>query len=164
MLLRSGLCRVFAWLFLASVFGSGALAQLANIHVARKGDWSVDCSAEPQTHEKWCQVGVTLSSTDPPYAVEFNYVRDSRMFFGRSTVPLNGVSVRVDDHAPYALERCLANMCLLRNAPAERLLAEMRTGHKLLLRFDARPPMPGPLTVDLADFDAMYRAALLAPK
>lgn len=154
----------FAFL-LVLAFSSPALAQpTPNIHIAAKGPWSVDCSAEPQTGEKWCEVTVTLSSNDPPYALEFHYVRDSRMFFARGSLAFSAVRVQVDGHAAYMLGTCMAKMCMLSGAPAGQLLTEMRTGTRLQLQFETRPKMDQPLTVELADFDAMYRAALAAPK
>ncbi|MBS0519950.1 MAG: invasion associated locus B family protein [Proteobacteria bacterium] len=157
--------RLLASLLLVLAFSWPAFAQpTPNIHIASKGPWSVDCSAEPQTGEKWCEVSTTFKSDKPPYAVEFHYVRDSRMFFARGSVPLSGARVQVDSHAAYVFDRCLAGMCLLKGPPAERLLAELRSGTRLQLQFEARPQIPGPLAVELADFDAMYRATLAAPK
>jgi hypothetical protein len=150
---------------LVLTLSASALAQpSSNIRVASKGVWAVDCSAEPQTGEKWCQVGTVLQSNSPPYSLQFNYVRDSRMFFARGSQPLSTVRAQVEGHAVYLFDKCLAGMCLLKGAPADQLLAEMRAGGRIVLQFEMRPSLPGPLTVDLADFDAMYRAAVAAPK
>ncbi len=152
-------------LFLALVLPAPIVAQPSpNIRIAAKGPWVVDCSPEPQTGEKWCQVGAVLQSDSPPYALQFNYVRDSRMFFAMGSVPLSTVRAQVDNHPVFTLDRCLAGMCMTKGAPAENLLAEMRAGGHLVLQFESRQRLPGPLTVDLADFEAMYRAALAAPR
>lgn len=157
--------RFLASLFLALALSWPAFAQpTPNIHIASKGPWSVDCSAEPQTGEKWCEVSTAFKGDKPPYSAEFHYVRDSRMFFVRGSIPMSGARVQVDSHAAYVLDRCLAGMCLLKGASAERLLAELRSGTRLLVQFQTRPQIPGPLAVELADFDAMYRATLAAPK
>ncbi|WP_170921159.1 invasion associated locus B family protein [Enhydrobacter aerosaccus] len=156
--------RILLPLFLLAASASALAQPVPNIRIASKGAWTADCTPEAQTGEKWCQAGTVLRSSNPPYSLEFNYVRDSRMFFARGSMPLSGVHAQVEGHSVFDFDRCLAGMCLLKGAPADQLLTQMRAGGRLMLRFDTRAQLPGPLTVDLADFDAMYRAALAAPK
>lgn len=139
-------------------------AQPADQRIAAQGAWTVDCSAEPQTGEKWCEVGTTLESLSPPYELHFNYVRDSRMFFTRGSMSLSRARAQVDGQPAFALDRCLGGMCLIKGTDAERLLAEMRAGKNLALHFEAPGRRLGPITVDLAAFDAMYRRALAGPR
>jgi invasion protein IalB len=152
------------FLFAVLAIKPAAAQSSADIRIAAEGAWAVDCSAEPQTGEKWCQVGTSLQSNAPPYALQFNYVRDTRMFFAMGSVPLSSVQVRVDGRPAFALDRCLHGMCLLKGAEAAQLLSEMRKGKRLALRFESHQRLPGPLVVDLAAFDAMYRRAVAAPR
>lgn len=149
------------------LLGAPATAQLPpsrNIHIAAQGPWSVDCTAEPQTGERWCQVGATLESREPAYRVEFNYVRDSRMFFAMGATWLSMVRVQVDGQSPFTIDRCLSGMCLMKGDNAARLLAQMRAGRRLELGFQADARLPGLLAIDLADFEPMYQRALKAPR
>lgn len=138
--------------------------QSPNIHIAKQGAWSADCTAEPQTNERWCQVGTTLESREPAYRVEFNYVRDSRMFFAMGAVWLSKVQAQIDGRPAFTMDRCLRGMCLLKGDGATRLLAEMRAGKKLQLHFEGQAQMPAALGVDLAGFEPMYQRAVAAPK
>jgi invasion protein IalB len=139
-------------------------AQTPNLRIARQGPWMVDCSAEPQTGEKWCQVGTVFESREPPYALQFNYVRDTRMFFAMGAVKLTGVHLQVDGQATFAFDRCLGGICLMKGAEADRLLQLLRSGRQLAIKFESQTKLPPLLTVELADFEPMYRRALAAPK
>lgn len=141
-----------------------ARAQTPNIRIAAQGPWTVDCTAEPQTGEKWCQVGTLFESREPPYSLQFNYVRDTRMFFAMGAVKLTGVRLQIDGQAPFALERCLGGICMMKGAEADRLLQLLLAGRRLGLTFESRTTLPPLLTVDLAAFEPMYRRVLAAPK
>jgi hypothetical protein len=156
--------RPSAFLLLLLLLAPAAGAQTPNLRIAQQGPWTVDCSAEPQTGEKWCQVGTVFESREPPYALQFNYVRDTRMFFAMGAVRLTALHVQVDGQAVFALDRCLGGICMLKGAEAERLLQLLRAGKQLSLRFESQTRLPPLLTVDLAAFEPMYRRALAAPK
>jgi invasion protein IalB len=161
----AGSCRgTLIGVLLALSAAGTCLAQTPNLHVARQGPWSVDCTAEPQTGEKWCQVGVAIESSQPPFSLQFNYVRDSHMFFARGSFWLNNVHVTVDDQPEFQLSRCLSGMCLLKDDGASRLLGRMRAGHKVTLRFEGQSRVPLTISYDLADFEPMYRRLLAAPR
>jgi invasion protein IalB len=154
-------------LLFASVAGAqtrdtGALSR--DIRIAAQGPWTVDCTPEPQTGEKWCQVGTIFESNEPPYSLQFNYVRDTRMFFAMGAVRLTGVHLQVDGQAAFTLDRCLGGICMLKGTEADRLLQLLRAGKQLSLRFESQTKLPPLLTVDLAAFEPMYRRALAAPK
>jgi invasion protein IalB len=156
--------RLSAFLGCLLLLVSTAGAQTPNLRIAQQGRWTVDCTAEPQTGEKWCQVGTVFDSNEPPYSLQFNYVRDSHMFFAMGAVPLTAVHLTIDGQAAFTLERCLGGICMMKGAEAERLLQLMRTGHELALRFESQTRLPPRLTVDLASFEPMYRRVLAAPK
>jgi invasion protein IalB len=158
MIWRSLACLVFGAL------AAPLAAQPADQRIATQGAWTVDCSAEPQTGEKWCEVGTALESLSPPYELHFNYVRDSHMFFARGSMSLSKVQAQVDGQPAFVLDRCLGGMCLIKGADAERLLAEMRAGKGLTLRFGSTGRQVGPIIVDLAAFNAMYQRALAGPR
>ncbi len=141
---------------------SGAEAQPAK-PIAREGAWRLDCSPEPETRVVWCQVGVRLDSLTPPYALQFNYVRDSHMFFAMGTPGFERVLASVDGQPAVALERCLGGMCLIKGDPAAQLLQQMREGRTLTLKF-AGAPVPGAFPVPLEGFETLYRRALGAEK
>jgi hypothetical protein len=124
--------------------------------MARDGAWLLDCTPEPQTRVVWCQVGVRLDSLTPPYQLQFNYVRDSRMFFAMGSPAFARVLATVDDQPAFYLERCLGGMCLLKGEPAERLLKQAREGRTLTLQFEGAQ-LPGPFRVPLAGFEPLYR-------
>lgn len=153
--LRAALTGVLACLVPLSEPG----AQPPSRPLAAVGAWVLDCTPEPTTGEKWCQVGTSLESLQPPYSLQFNYIRDSRMFFAMGSPRFSKVQVRVDSHRPYDLERCLGGMCLIKGETARLLLEEMRGGTTLVLEFEGRQ-LPGPLSVGLAGFDDLYRRAL----
>jgi len=138
-------------------------AQKRDIRIAAQGPWTVDCTAEPQTGEKWCQVGTVFESNEPPYSLQFNYVRDTRMFFAMGAVRLTAVTLKVDGQ-PFAFDRCLGGICLMKGAEAERLLQLLRSGHQLAIKFESQSKLPPLLTVDLAAFEPMYKRVLAAPK
>lgn len=139
-------------------------AQTPSLRIAAQGAWTVDCTAEPQTGEKWCQVGTLFESREPPYSLQFNYVRDTRMFFAMGAVKLTGVRLQIDSQAAFTLDRCLGGICMMKGAEAERLLQLLRSGRQLSLTFESYIKLPPLLTVDLAAFEPMYRRALAAPK
>ena len=156
--------RLSALLFYLLLFAPAAGAQTPNLRIAAQGPWAVDCTAEPQTGEKWCQVGTLLESREPPYSLQFNYVRDTRMFFAMSAVKLTGVRLQIDGQAAFTLDRCLGGICMLKGAEAERLLKLLLSGRQLGLAFESGTKLPPLLTVDLAAFEPMYKRALAAPR
>jgi invasion protein IalB len=127
--------------------------------IAREGAWRLDCTPEPQTRVVWCQVGIRLDSLTPPYQLEFNYVRDSHMFFAMGTPGFARVLAAVDGQPTFYIERCLGGMCLIKDEPAGRLLKQMREGRTLTLLFEGAP-LPGAFAVPLAGFEPLYRRAL----
>ncbi|HTR87466.1 MAG TPA: invasion associated locus B family protein [Reyranella sp.] len=134
-----------------------------DVRIASQGPWAVDCGTEPPG-DTWCQVGVSFESIHPAYGLQFNYVRDSRMFFAMGAPAPTLVRAHVDGQAPFSLERCLARICLVKGEAAERLLQQMLAGKSLVVEFVGGPGMPPPFTVDLAGFAPMYRRALAGPK
>ncbi|MEI9900218.1 MAG: hypothetical protein WDN31_08915 [Hyphomicrobium sp.] len=147
-------------IFLASAVG----AQAPDIRIAAQGPWKVDCTTEPQTGENWCQVGTSFESSQPPYSLQFNYVRDTHMFFARGAVWLTGVHLQVDGQAPFTLDRCLGGICMTKGPEADRLLQLLLTGRQLALKFESQTRLPPLLTVDLAAFAPMYKRVLAAPR
>ena len=127
--------------------------------MARDGAWLLDCTPEPQTRVVWCQVGVRLDSLTPPYRLQFNYVRDTHMFFAVGSPAFARVSATVDGQPAFYLERCLGGMCLLKGEPAERLLKQACEGRTLTLKFEGRN-LPESFQVPLAGFEPLYRRAV----
>jgi len=138
-------------------------AAASDVRIASEGPWTVACSAE-EPGDTWCQVGISFESVEPPYGLQLNYVRESRMFFAMGAPEPTLVRAHVDNHAPFDLDRCLAKMCLIKNESAEQLLQQMLNGRSLVVEFVGRHGMPPPFTVDLAGFAPMYRRALAEPK
>jgi invasion protein IalB len=148
-------------LLLLALAASSAAAH--DLRIASQGPWAVDCSPEAPG-DTWCQVGVSFESVKPPYGLQFNYVRDSRMFFAMGAPVPTRVRAHVDSQAPFDLDRCLAKMCLIKDEPAAHLLQQMLGGRSLVVEFVGGRGMPPPFTVDLAGFAPMYRRALAGPK
>src|SRR5476651_593583 len=132
-------------LLFASVAGAqtrdtGALSR--DIRIAAQGPWTVDCTPEPQTGEKWCQVGTLFESNEPPYSLQFNYVRDTRMFFAMGAVKLTGLRLQIDGQVAFAFDRCLGGICMMKGAEADRLLQRLLAGRQLGLTFESQGKLP----------------------